>query len=192
VCIDKPFEAFVSGESIAVDGACLTVVEPGGDRFVVDVSPETVERTTLDGRRPGERVNLERALRPMDRLGGHIVTGHVDCVGRVVSKREVGDFVEMFFEMDTGYARYVVEKGSVAVDGISLTVASIEGGRFSVSLVPATLSATTLIEHRPGNRVNIETDILGKYVEKLLRRDGKERPASDDRLSSLLDDGGFL
>ncbi|MBT3193099.1 MAG: riboflavin synthase [Verrucomicrobia bacterium] len=188
--VSPPFEDLVVGESVSVDGACLTAVKPDGTRLVVDVSPETLRRTTLGDKRPGDPLNLERALRLSDRLGGHLVSGHIDGVGRVAQIKEQGPFVELHFTVLSQLSRYLVEKGSVTVDGISLTVASCKADGFSVALIPATLQQTTLARRRTGDRVNIETDLLGKYVEKLLA--GRGAPAQDQRLNELLGKSGFL
>jgi len=157
-----------TGDSIAVNGACLTVTTREGNRFSADVSAETLERTTLKGLRTGVRVNLEKALRPTDFLGGHLVLGHVDAVGRIVEKTDRGTSIVFGFEIPRELARYVVEKGSVAVDGISLTVNRCENNRFYVNVIPHTAGQTTLGFRKVADAVNIETDILGKYIEKLL------------------------
>ncbi len=157
-----------TGDSIAVNGACLTVTTRDGNRFSADVSAETLERTTLKGLRTGVRVNLEKALRPTDFLGGHLVLGHVDAVGRIVEKTDRGTSIVFGFEIPRELARYVVEKGSVAVDGISLTVNRCENNRFYVNVIPHTAGQTTLGFRKVADAVNIETDILGKYIEKLL------------------------
>lgn len=162
------FEGVVLGESIAIDGVCLTVVEWNGATFVADVSAETLSRSTLSERKPGDRVNLERALRVGDRLGGHMVMGHVDCVGVFKSKREEGRSIRLFFEIPERFSRYVVEKGSIAINGVSLTVNGCEGNRFDVNIIPHTAMVTNIGLLKPGDRVNIETDIIGKYVEKIL------------------------
>jgi len=188
--VSPPFENLEAGESIAVDGACLTAVDPDGARLVVDVSPETLRRTTLGDKRPGDPLNLERALRLSDRLGGHLVTGHVDDVGRISRVKEQGPFVEYDFTVPPALLRYLVEKGSVTVDGVSLTVASCNAEGFSVALIPATLKQTTLARRRAGDQVNVETDLLGKYVEKLLA--GRGTPAPDQRLIELLTQSGFM
>lgn len=155
------------GDSIAVNGACLTVTALDGSEFTVDASRETLSRTTLGTLAPGSRVNLERALRSGDRLGGHIVNGHVDGVGEVVSKTKSGGSFIFRFSLPEELAKYVVEKGSVAVDGVSLTVNSAEGNEFTVNIIPFTLAETTFGGLGPGSRVNIECDIIAKYVEKL-------------------------
>ena len=158
------------GESIAVNGTCLTVTSGNGRRFTVDVSPETLRRTTTGSLARGARVNLERALRVGDRLGGHIVQGHVDGVGRLDAIRPEGEWVLYRFRAPKAIWPYLVEKGSIAVDGVSLTVFSCQDGRFQVALIPHTLRQTTLAERGPGDRVNLEADVLLKHIESLLRR----------------------
>lgn len=156
------------GASIAVNGVCLTVVDHDDESFSVDVMAETLRRSSLGALRPGSRVNLERAMAASGRLGGHIVQGHVDATGEIVA-REPGDHWEVItIALPDAVARYVVEKGSIAVDGISLTVASVAPGRFTVSLIPTTLALTTLGSARVGDPVNLEVDVLAKYVERLL------------------------
>ncbi|MEN8135735.1 MAG: riboflavin synthase [Thermodesulfobacteriota bacterium] len=156
------------GESIAVNGVCLTAKEIGGCRFLVDVSPESVERTSLGRVSVGSIVNLERALRLSDRLGGHMVSGHVDAVAEIVSRKPQGDFVIFTFGVPAGLGRYIIEKGSITIDGISLTVNQIDELTFSVSIIPHTLEITTLGKMNQGDLVNLEVDLIGKYVEKLL------------------------
>jgi riboflavin synthase len=156
------------GESIAVNGTCLTAYDIDGRRFSVDLSPESVTRTTLGGLQTGAIVNLERALRLSDRLGGHLVSGHVDCVARVTAVKSIGNFTIFTFVLGDKLSRYLIEKGSVTVDGISLTVNECMGERFSVSIIPHTMQTTTLAGLKTGSLVNIEVDIIGKYVEKLL------------------------
>jgi riboflavin synthase len=156
------------GESIAVNGVCLTAYHIASRDFLADVSPETLSRTTLGDLAVGDMVNMERALRLADRLGGHIVSGHVDCVAQVLEKRPVGGFTLFTFALPEQLGRYVIEKGSVTIDGLSLTVNSCSGGRFSVSIIPHTLQVTVLGFLKKGSWVNVEVDIIGKYVEKLL------------------------
>lgn len=156
------------GDSIAVNGACLTVTARQGDRFSFDVSPETVARTSFVGLQPGSPVNLERALRLGGRLDGHLVTGHIDCVARLENSRQQGNAIVLGFSMPDDHARLLVEKGSVAVDGISLTVNSVAEQGFTVSIIPHTLEKTNLAGAVPGKIVNIETDIIGKYVARLV------------------------
>jgi riboflavin synthase len=153
------------GDSVAVSGACLTAVEVDGSRFRADVVEETLRRTTLGRLVVGSRVNLELPLRASDRMGGHFVLGHVDGTAEVREVRESGEVV---FGLDGGLVRYVVEKGSIALDGASLTVAAIEGPLVTVALIPQTRRATTLGSLQPGDRVNVEVDILAKQLEKLV------------------------
>lgn len=152
------------GDSIAVNGVCLTVVAVSGGAFSVDVVPETLRRTSLDKIEPGRLVNLERAMAADGRFGGHIMQGHVDGTGVFLS-REPDGLAHIAFPPELG--RYIVEKGSIAVDGVSLTVASVSREEFTVALIPTTLRATTLGRTEPGDRMNLEVDVLAKYVEKL-------------------------
>ena len=180
------------GESIAVNGTCLTARDISGNRFFVDVSPESLSRTGLGRLEVGGRVNLERALRLSDRLGGHLVSGHVDCLGMVEERKAAGDFTLFTFSLDPGLTRYVIEKGSVTINGVSLTVNSCRGNRFTVSIIPHTLAVTTLGELHAGDRVNIEVDIIGKYVEKLLAEQS-ERPGAGNGINpAFLAEHGFL
>ncbi len=164
----KVLEDLAVGGSIAVDGACLTVVAADAASFTVDLSEETIKRTTLGNLRNAQRVNLERPLTPMARLGGHFVTGHVDGVGTLLSREARGDSHRFRFASPPDLAPLLVLKGSVAVDGVSLTVAALEAGAFAVAVIPHTLAATTLGLKQPGDPVNLETDILGKYVQRML------------------------
>lgn len=158
------------GDSIAVNGVCLTVVENLGDVFTTEVMKESFDRSSLGGLQVGDRVNLERAVKVSDRLGGHIVQGHVDGIA-VISERVPGDLWETVrFSLPGDLARYVVEKGSITVDGISLTVTEISEKHFAVSLIPTTLELTTLGRKGVGDKVNIEVDIVAKYIEKLVTR----------------------
>ena len=157
------------GASIAVAGVCLTATDlPAADEVIVDVMPETLRRSTLGGLAPGDRVNLERALPADGRLDGHLVQGHVDGVGRLVSRTPGERWDDLAFELPPGLARYVAEKGSIAVSGVSLTVTWVTDSGFGVSLIPATLTATTLGALAPGEAVNLEVDVVAKYVERLL------------------------
>jgi len=150
-----------TGDSVAIEGVCLTVLD--GSRLAFDVVPETLSRTTLGGLKPGDRVNIEPALRVGDPLGGHNVQGHVDGIGRV---RSIGE--PAWIDAPVEILRYCIEKGSITVDGVSLTIAAIDGAGFAVALIPHTLTATTLGELEPGDPVNLEADVLAKYVERLL------------------------
>ena len=158
----------VAGASIAVDGVCLTVVAVHDGTFTADVMRETLDRSALGALEPGARVNLERAVLASDRLGGHIVQGHVDGLGTVVSRTPRARWEVLRIGLGPALARYVVEKCSVAVDGVSLTVSAVGEGWFEVSLIPTTLELTTLGRCRPGERVNLEVDVIAKYVERLL------------------------
>lgn len=156
------------GDSVAVNGVCLTVTERNSDGFTADVMPETVRRTTLRALRPGDRVNLERALRPSDRLDGHIVQGHVEGVGTIARIRPEGNALVYGITAPVELLPYIVPKGSIAVDGISLTVTEVGPSSFGVSLIPHTAARTTLGFRKPGDRVNLETDILARYLERFL------------------------
>ena len=172
IAVRTPLAAeLAEGDSVAVNGVCLTAVGLcGGDLFGADVMRETLRRSSLAELAPGGRVNLELPLRAADRLGGHVVQGHVDGVGAVRAVREEGFARIVEIEADPQLLRYVVEKGSIAVDGISLTVASVDDSSFAVSLIPETLERTTLGTAEPGAVVNLEVDVLAKYVEKLTHR----------------------
>ncbi|MGH2723171.1 MAG: riboflavin synthase [Actinomycetota bacterium] len=160
------------GASVSVNGVCLTVVERGPESLAFDLAPETVDRSGLGALAAGDPVNLERPLTLVSRLGGHLVQGHVDAVATVEAVDANGEGATMRIGLPKGLAPYVVQQGSVAVDGVSLTVAGVGDGRFSVALIPHTLSATTLGSRGPGDHVNLEVDVLAKYVEGLVRRDG--------------------
>lgn len=162
------------GDSIAVNGTCLTVTAMDSRSFTADVTPETMRRTAFSLFRPDTPVNLERALRLSDRLGGHIMMGHVDGTGRILSMEKDDNAVNISISIDRKWMRYIIEKGSVAVDGISLTVAERTDQSFSIALIPHTGSETALLWKHPGDLVNIECDYLGKYVEQLLKEGPKE------------------
>jgi riboflavin synthase len=167
------------GDSIAVNGVCLTVVEIEGDVFTADVMGETVRRSTLGELGPGDRVNLERAVTPSTRLGGHLVQGHVDAVGVIIDRRPAQRWETVRFALPAPLARYVVEKGSITVDGVSLTVAELAEDSFTVGLIPTTLRLTTLGGKGVGDRVNLEVDVLAKYVERLLTQCPGQPAAAD-------------
>jgi riboflavin synthase len=159
------------GDSISVSGACLTVITKGGKIFSADVSAETLGITTLKTLHPGDRVNLEKSLKVGGYLGGHFVLGHVDGTGKILSKVQKSGSIIFGIEVSDQLMKYVVEKGSVAIDGVSLTVNKFEKGRFYVNIIPHTVQNTTLLLRKEADLVNVETDILGKYVEKLLHSD---------------------
>jgi riboflavin synthase len=168
-----PLEAAI-GDSVSVAGVCLTVVEHDGPMLAFDVVPETLSRSTFGGVAPGASVNLEPALRAGDALGGHFVQGHVDGVGRVRAVEPDGNGRRLWIEAPPDVLRYCVEKGSIAVSGVSLTIAGLDDGGFEVALVPHTLATTTLGSLAAGDMVNLEADLLGKHVERLMRQDGGE------------------
>jgi riboflavin synthase len=157
------------GESVAVDGACMTVVSRDGDSFAFQVGPESLAKTTLGKLAPGDRVNLERALRAGESIGGHFVTGHIDGVGAVLEKHPNGDWLTVWFAYPKAFGELLVGKGSVAVDGVSLTVVEVEAERFSAMLIPHTRDHTTLGQKGPGTAVNLEFDLLAKHVRKLVQ-----------------------
>jgi riboflavin synthase len=167
-----PVRSMARGASVAVNGACLTVVKKGLRSFTVDVSPETLQRTSLETLTVGSMVNLERPMRLADRLGGHLVTGHVDGVGAVAAIERQGEFTIITFEVPAPLGALLVPKGSVAVDGISLTVNVCRKQRFSVAIIPFTLRHTNLRARKVGDKVNIETDLIGKYVQSFMRQSG--------------------
>ena len=162
-----PVDALALGESVACSGVCLTVVERGGGLVSFDAVPETLSRTTVGGWRPGALVNLERALALGERLGGHLVQGHVDAVGEVLSRAAEGQGARLSISLPAAIAPLVAEKGSIAVDGVSLTVATAGRDRFEVALISETLARTTLGEARPGTRVNLEADVVARHVARL-------------------------
>jgi len=179
------------GDSIAVNGVCLTVVSFSAREFAVDVMPETLRRSNLMELKPGDPVNLERALALGGRLGGHLVSGHVDGIGRIAERRLEGNAVLFRFSVPSEVLRYIIPKGSVAVDGISLTVTDMGLDWFSVSVIPHTVSHTTLGRKREGEKVNLENDPIGKYVERMLfsQRDEKQK---EDISMDFLKANGFL
>ncbi len=177
------------GDSININGVCLTVTQKNDQRVKVDLSPETLQRTALDGLKEGDRVNVERALRLSDRLGGHIVTGHIDGIGDIVEKKEEGGFVQLRIRIPESVARYVVRKGSIAIDGISVTVNEYKEEEIEVTLIPYTIDKTALIQKKVGDKINLEGDILGKYVEKFMNP-GIQEPRRIDL--GFLEEHGFI
>ncbi len=184
------------GDSIAISGTCLTAVDLKDNVFAVDVAPETLSRTTLGQAKVGDRVNLERALRFGDRLGGHLVSGHVDGLGVVKTKRPLANATLFTFGVPEPLSRYIVEKGSIAVDGISLTVNACNADSFEVSIIPHTAKMTTLGFKKVADRVNIETDMIGKYVERFTQPFARNKTEKSNARSSvdkaLLAKAGFV
>jgi len=164
----KVLEGTAIGDSICVNGVCLTVVDLGTGEFSADVAVETLKVTNLGDLKAGSRVNLERALQLSARIGGHLVSGHVDAVGRVREKREEGNGWRIFIDAPETVLRYVIKKGSIAIDGISLTIADVDRSGFAIAMIPHTAKLTTLGYKSAGDSVNLESDIIGKYVERLL------------------------
>jgi riboflavin synthase len=159
------------GASIAHNGVCLTVIERGSDWYAIQASAETLTLTTMGAWKPGQRVNLERALKVGDELGGHIVSGHVDGIATLVEQRAENQSVRLTFEVPAPLAKFVAAKGSVALDGVSLTVNEVSGTRFGVNIIPHTQAVTSFGTYRPGDRVNLEIDMLARYVARLIEKD---------------------
>jgi riboflavin synthase len=181
------------GDSIAVSGVCLTAVELPGDGFWADVSNETLQCTVLGAVAPGTAVNLEKALTPTSRLGGHLVSGHVDGVGVVRERRDDGRSVRFRLQAPDELARYIAEKGSICVDGVSLTVNAVHGAQFDLNIVPHTLKETTLGAYAVARRVNLEVDLIARYLERLLLGDQAASSAAETRISpQFLAEHGFL
>ncbi|ATG90701.1 riboflavin synthase [Methylomonas koyamae] len=186
-----PLQDCALGDSIAVNGVCLTAVELAEHRFSADVSNETLSRTTLSQAKAGRPVNLELALTPSSRLGGHIVSGHVDGIGQILEKRADGRSWRFKFKAPDSLAKYIAEKGSICIDGISLTVNSVDGATFAVNIVPHTLQETTLGHAEVGDRVNLEVDLLARYLERLMQGDAAAR-GRGSITEALLHDAGFI
>lgn len=178
------------GDSIATNGVCLTVTELGKDYYCADVSAETIARTGFADYQTGQAVNLEKALLPTTRLGGHLVSGHVDGVGRITKKARVGFAIELWVDAPKALARYIAEKGSITVDGISLTVNAVAGAAFKLTLVPHTLNNTTLNDWQVGRSVNLEVDLIARYLERLLSAGAP--PASGGLTLATLAASGFV
>ena len=191
-CADLDLSGIKLGDSIAVNGACLTAIELGDHSFSADVSVETMNKTSLGDLVVGSPVNLETALTLNTALGGHLVSGHVDGVGTVVEMQTDARSIRYRFEVDTGIQHYIAAKGSVTVDGTSLTVNSVDANRFDVNIVPHTQQKTVFQHYKPGSRVNIEVDIIARYLERLLQ--GKDVPQSDkdQRMRESLINSGFI
>ena len=191
---DMALEGLKPGDSIAVNGACLTAVNLSGHRFHADISPETMSKTTFGAARIGDRVNLERALRFSDRIDGHLVSGHIDGMGTIRKRTPIDNAIVMAVEVPKALSRYLIAKGSVAVDGISLTINACRENGFDVSIIPYTARLTTLPEKKPGDPVNIETDMIGKYVERFLfHAAGDPEPGKKPSIDlAFLEKTGFL
>lgn len=181
------------GDSIAVNGVCLTAVELPGDGFLADVSQETIRRSALSNLKDGSRVNLEKALTPASRLGGHMVSGHVDGVGKVLSLEQDARSWHFRLEAPANLAKYIAEKGSITVDGISLTVNAVEGAIFHLNIVPHTMQETVMGDYQPGTTVNLEVDVIARYLERLLLGDKAAEAHTESNISmAFLADNGFL
>jgi len=191
-CGGLDLSAVELGDSIAVNGACLTVVDIDGARFAADVSRETLDKTCLGDLDVGSPVNLEPALKLGDALGGHLVSGHVDGVGRLLDMQPDARSIRYRFEIDPGLERYIAAKGSMTVDGTSLTVNRVDGNRFYVNIVPHTQQQTVFSYYREGSRVNIEVDIIARYLERLLAGRGDTNADKDRRMLETLIKSGFI
>jgi len=195
--VDADFflEQTMLGDSICVSGACLTVVMIDNKRFTVDVSPETLAKTTFGSAKIGDRVNLERALRLSDRIDGHLVSGHIDGIGTVMLKQNIGNAIIVSFKVPESISHYMIQKGSVAVDGISLTINNCSHDSFDVSIIPHTAKLTTIGFKKAGDLVNIETDMIGKYVERFVggkRHDEKKKESGSSLDMEFLAKSGFV
>ncbi len=189
---DKVMEDIHIGDSISMNGVCLTVTSFDEHSYSVDIMHESLKRTNLGLMKSGSRVNLERAMPAYGRFGGHIVAGHVDGTGRITSMKKDDNAVWIHIDTEPSVLKYIVEKGSIAIDGISLTVAAVDDRSFSVSVIPHTGANTTLLDKRPGETVNLETDMIGKYVEKLLAFREEEEDSSPSRITmEFLAKNGF-
>ena len=180
------------GDSIAVNGVCLTAVELPGDGFWADVSRETLARTAFIDFKAGSKVNLEKALTPTSRLGGHLVSGHIDGVGEIVSMAENARAWQFTIRAPRELAKYIAHKGSITVDGTSLTVNSVNGAEFELTIVPHTLAETIMVDYRPGQQVNLEVDLLARYLERLLLGDKAAEPKASGMTESFLAEHGYL
>jgi riboflavin synthase len=180
------------GDSIAVNGVCLTAVELPGDGFWADVSQETLEKTTLAQLQVKQRVNLEKALTPTTRLGGHLVSGHVDGIGEVIARNPAARAVQFSIRTPDALARYIAHKGSICVDGTSLTVNAVSGAVFELTIVPHTLQETIMEEYQPGRKVNLEVDLIARYLERLLLGDRAADPEAQGVSMELLAEHGFI
>jgi len=180
------------GDSICTSGCCLTVTELPGDGYWCDVSNESLAFTTLGGLKVGDRVNLEKSLTPQSRLGGHIVSGHVDGVGEVVSSNDDGRSVRWVIRAPDTLAKYIAHKGSICVDGTSLTVNAVRGAEFDLNIIPQTTEETIFSDYRPGTKVNLEVDVIARYLERLLQGDAAADPKSGGLSEDFLAEHGYL
>jgi riboflavin synthase len=180
------------GDSICTNGVCLTVIELPGDGYWADVSVETLDFTTLGDLKPGSKVNLEKALTPASRLGGHIVSGHVDGVGEVVSLQEDARSIRFVMRAPDELAKYIAHKGSICVDGTSLTVNAVNGAEFDLNIIPQTMAETVFGEYQPGSRVNLEVDVIARYLERLVQGDAAANPDAPGLSMQTLAENGFL
>ena len=188
-----PLDDVALGDSICTNGVCLTVIELPGDGYWADVSVESLNFTTLGDLKPGSRVNLEKALTPASRLGGHIVSGHVDGVGEVVSLQEDARSIRFVLRAPDTLAKYIAHKGSICVDGTSLTVNAVNGAEFDLNIIPQTMTETVFGDYQPGTRVNLEVDVIARYLERLVLGDAAADPQAATELSmQTLADSGFL
>ncbi len=187
-----PLEDVALGDSICTSGVCLTVIELPGDGFWADVSVETLDFTTLGSLETGSRVNLEKALTPQSRLGGHIVSGHVDGVGEVVSLKEDARSIRFVLRAPDALTKYIAHKGSICVDGTSLTVNAVNGAEFDLNIIPQTMAETIFGEYRPGTQVNLEVDVIARYLERLVLGDKAADPASGGLSMETLAENGYL
>jgi riboflavin synthase len=180
------------GDSICTNGVCLTVIELPGDGYWADVSVETLDFTTLGDLEPGSKVNLEKALTPASRLGGHIVSGHVDGVGEVVSLQQDARSIRFVMRAPDELAKYIAHKGSICVDGTSLTVNAVNGAEFDLNIIPQTMAETVFGEYQPGSRVNLEVDVIARYLERLVQGDAAANPDAPGLSMQTLAENGFL
>lgn len=187
----RVLEGSITGDSIAVNGVCLTATELTGNTFTADIMNETLERSSLGALKPGSHVNLERAAALNTRLGGHIVSGHIDGTGKISRIEEIENTFWYTISCSDRLLKFIIEKGSIAIDGISLTVARVNPGNFQVSIIPHTLKETTLMEKKTGDIVNLENDVIGKYVDRLLHFEGKEEKNESRITEAFLLENGF-
>jgi riboflavin synthase len=187
-----PLDDVVLGDSICTNGVCLTVIELPGDGYWADVSVESLNFTTLGDLKPGSPVNLEKALTPQSRLGGHIVSGHVDGVGEVVSLNEDARSVRVVLRAPDELAKYIAHKGSICIDGTSLTVNAVNGAEFDLNIIPQTIAETVFGHYQPGSRVNLEVDVIARYLERLLQGDAAADASATGLSMDTLAENGFL